>query len=303
VSPGRHQLCLYEGVEDLAARIVPWMEEGVDEGEAVIAAWEPEKRDLMLDALGPASERMTFLDLDLVYQRPEITLAGYDKMTRDLLRGGARAVRLTGELPICTTQDEQDVWTHYEALLNRALAHLPLWIVCSYDRNTVSDTAIDVALQTHTHCLDDGAWEPSLRYADPEEIVRRHTPAAQQLPELRELVGRDGLRDLRVELTTEMARARISGDRASGMLVAADELLANARRHGGGAPIVRAGVVGDSFVCEVADQGPGFDDPLAGYIPPSPGDDHGAGLWVTRQVTSRLELLPSDRGLTARAWV
>jgi anti-sigma regulatory factor (Ser/Thr protein kinase) len=64
---------------------------------------------------------------------------------------------------------------------------------------------------------------------------------------------------------------------------------------------VRLGQADGRFVCEIADHGPGLDDPLAGYLPPRPG--RGAGLWVARQLTRRLEMLSSERGLTTRLWI
>jgi predicted nicotinamide N-methyase len=41
---------------------------------------------------------------------------------------------------------------------------------------------------------------------------------------------------------------------------------------------------------------------LAGYLPPRPGHPGGAGLWVARQMTRRLEMTSSSRGLTTRLW-
>ena len=53
------------------------------------------------------------------------------------------------------------------------------------------------------------------------------------------------------------------------MLLATNEVFANARRHGGGADMLRAGSAGGRFVCEISDRGPGLDDPTAGYLPPA----------------------------------
>jgi hypothetical protein len=64
---------------------------------------------------------------------------------------------------------------------------------------------------------------------------------------------------------------------------------------------VRYGSANARFVCEIADHGSGLDDPLAGYLPPRPG--HGAGLWVARQLTRRLDMVSTERGLTTRLWV
>jgi anti-sigma regulatory factor (Ser/Thr protein kinase) len=87
------------------------------------------------------------------------------------------------------------------------------------------------------------------------------------------------------------------------MLVAAGEVLSNAQRHGGETLSVQVGRVGDRFVCEVSDDGPGIDDPLAGFLPPRLGHSDGAGLWVARQLTRQLELVPTPNGISVRLWV
>jgi hypothetical protein len=56
-------------------------------------------------------------------------------------------------------------------------------------------------------------------------------------------------------------------------------------------------------VCEITDAGMGLDDPLAGYLPPKSEDGPGAGLWVARQLTRRVDLLTSPQGLTVRLWL
>jgi anti-sigma regulatory factor (Ser/Thr protein kinase) len=86
------------------------------------------------------------------------------------------------------------------------------------------------------------------------------------------------------------------------MLVAAREVLSNAERYGNGVRSLRVGTVEGRFVCEVTDAGGGLDDPLAGYVPPRPLGADPAGLWIARQLTSRLELHSADDGLTVRLW-
>jgi anti-sigma regulatory factor (Ser/Thr protein kinase) len=85
--------------------------------------------------------------------------------------------------------------------------------------------------------------------------------------------------------------------------MAADEIFKNARQHAGGPEVLRAGTVDGWFVCEVTDRGPGLVDPMAGYLPPRPPRRPAAGLWIARQLVSRLELLPAAPGLTARLWL
>ena len=85
------------------------------------------------------------------------------------------------------------------------------------------------------------------------------------------------------------------------MLVAATEIAANARDHGGGIAEVRIGAVHGRFVCEIADRGEGFDHALAGYATPDDGDP--SGIWIARQRTWRLEYLVSEGAFTARLWL
>jgi hypothetical protein len=73
-------------------------------------------------------------------------------------------------------------------------------------------------------------------------------------------------------------------------------VLANAHRYGDGARRLRIGRVGERFVCEISDHGPGLDDPLAGYVPPGSRHARRTGLWIARQMTQRLDMLSTERG-------
>ncbi|HWC09129.1 MAG TPA: ATP-binding protein [Solirubrobacterales bacterium] len=66
---------------------------------------------------------------------------------------------------------------------------------------------------------------------------------------------------------------------------------------------VRLGRVGDRVVCEVVDQGPGFDDPLIGFDPPGEPGGQAPGMWVVRQLVRKLEAFPGDAGFTVRLWL
>lgn len=85
------------------------------------------------------------------------------------------------------------------------------------------------------------------------------------------------------------------------MLVARTEIVNNANEHGGGASEGRVGMVAGRFVCEIADQGPGLADPMAGYYPPHSGRSPGDGLWVARQLVHLLQVVLSAPGTTVRS--
>jgi anti-sigma regulatory factor (Ser/Thr protein kinase) len=218
------------------------------------------------------------------------------------VRDGATAIRVFAELPRCETEAECNLWLTYEAIVNRALEHHPVWVICGYDTREVAGPLLDGAFDTHPETLK-GDWERSPHYHEPEDVVRSRTPAPTPLAGLRPLRLEGGPRDFRKVLSTELEAAAVPELDAGNLLVAAAEVFANAQRHGGETLSVRVGSVGDRFVCEVSDDGPGIDDPLAGFVPPRPGDGAGAGLWVARQLTGQLEVVPSSHGASVRLWV
>jgi anti-sigma regulatory factor (Ser/Thr protein kinase) len=211
----------------------------------------------------------------------------------------APSVRAVADMQPGPVDEAFEVWTGYEAICNVAYAHLPAWVVCTYDANGLPDQVLDAALRTHTDVLGD-VWQRSHRYEDPSAVVRQMTPDPEPLPELRSFSVGDDLELFRERLAGELGAERVPEGVALEMLVAATEVAANAVRHGGGIAKVRTGRSDGRFVCEVIDRGPGFDDPLAGYLVPR--DGIGTGLWVARQLAWRLEFLHSPAGFTARLW-
>jgi anti-sigma regulatory factor (Ser/Thr protein kinase) len=136
-----------------------------------------------------------------------------------------------------------------------------------------------------------------------EAIVRELAPKHEQLPDLEPLPQAPDAQTFRDLLAARLTDAAVPGSMKLDMLVAANEVFANALNHGGGVLLVRTGVVGGRFVCEVTDAGPGLDDPFAGYLPPASQDGPGAGLWVARQLMWRVDLLSSPGGLSVRLWL
>src|SRR2546423_1465098 len=110
-----------------------------------------------------------------------------------------------------------------------------------------------------------------------------------------------GAEELREQLVRELAADNMSDAQSLDLLLAATEIANNAMQHGGGIQEVRVGRIRGRFVCEIVDRGDGFDDPAAGYLAPREGI--GAGLWVARQLTWRIEFFHSPTGFTTRIWL
>jgi anti-sigma regulatory factor (Ser/Thr protein kinase) len=293
---------IYDRDDRMVEKMAPFLRSGLADGERAVVVLDRRKWEVLADALGSDADDTLYIERDTFYTRPEAALAGYDGTLRRFVRDGASAIRVFGELPHCETDAEWDLWLTYEAILNRAFEHHPVWVMCGYDTREVPGPLLQGAFDTHPEMLTEG-WARSPHYHEPEDVVRSRTPTPAPLAGLRPLALDGGPRGFREALSADLEAAAVSELEAGNMLVAAGEVLANAQRHGGEKRSVHVGSVADRFVCEISDDGPGFDDPLAGFLPPRPGHADGAGLWVARQLTRQLELMPSPQGATVRLWV
>jgi anti-sigma regulatory factor (Ser/Thr protein kinase) len=297
-----HDLFVYGEDDELAGTIGPLLRRGVEEGSATIVVVDARKRELLRDVLGADGARVRYIDCDAHYTRPEAALADYDATLRRLTREGVASVSLFAELPRLQSSTEYERWIAYEAIVNRALAHHPVAITCGYDTRVAPAAVVEEMRRTHPRVLAD-SLEDSPGYAEPVEVVRALTPAPRPVAELEPLSLEGDAFALRRRLRARMEQAGVPRADVEDMLLAADEVLANAESHAGGATRLRAGLLDGRFVLEISDRGPGFDDPLAGYLPPTPARVDGVGLWVARQVTRGLDVVPGPDGLTVRLWI
>jgi anti-sigma regulatory factor (Ser/Thr protein kinase) len=296
----RHDLFVYEADDAFAVQIERFLVAGIDAGEHVLVVVGVAKQRLVRGALGSAAEFVSFADPGEIYSRPESAIATLDAAARGSAEALDPGFRVYGELPPCGTQAEWDGWMVYEAVVNRAFANRPASLMCGYDARVVPEAVVDQAWQTHRVVLTD-VWQLSSRYEQPEDIVRKLAPPLADLPGLPSLPIGDGR--LHERLADALSAAGVPAGRARDLLVAAREVLSNAELYGNGARSLRAGRVGEQFVCEVTDGGAGVDDPLAGYLPPLPHATRSAGLWIARQLTARLELGSGPGGFTVRLWI
>jgi anti-sigma regulatory factor (Ser/Thr protein kinase) len=296
----RHNALVYADDDEYLARAVPFVREGLSAGDGVIVAHTKPGLAMMREALGADAGAVTFVDVGSAYTRPAQTLAAYHKVFVELLRQ-APSLRAISDVQVGSDAGEWDLWTVYEAVATRSFAHLPVWVLCTYDAEGLPDPVLEAVWQTHAEVLADGTWRTSGDYEDPDHLLRRLTPAPEPLPELRSIPFGPDVEAFRELLARELLAERVPETQVLAMLLAATEIAANALEHGGGVEDVRVGRAQGRFVCEVIDRGEGFDDPAAGYLAPRPGS--GAGLWVARQLTWRLELFQAAAGFTSRIWL
>jgi anti-sigma regulatory factor (Ser/Thr protein kinase) len=105
---------------------------------------------------------------------------------------------------------------------------------------------------------------------------------------------------LRHEVASCAAAAGLTGERLDDFVVAVDELVTNAVRHGGGAGRLSLWRRPEAVVCEVSDDGRGL--PVPGPVPhrPAPDQPGGRGLWLAAVLTDQLEIQSGADGTTVR---
>jgi serine/threonine-protein kinase RsbW len=107
---------------------------------------------------------------------------------------------------------------------------------------------------------------------------------------------------LRHAVASCAAGAGLASDRLDDFVVAVNELLTNAVRHGGGCGRISLWRADDRVVCEVSDSGPGLPDRAGADGPrrPAAGEPGGWGLWLAEELTDTIEIVTGTGGTTVR---
>jgi anti-sigma regulatory factor (Ser/Thr protein kinase) len=298
-----HDAFLYTSDEQFVTALVPFLGEGLARGEPAVAITTPDNLALLRDGLGADAAQVRYVDAADWYVRPAAAIADCVAVVRELTESGASAVRVIGEPQFGATAREWGLWTRYEAIVNRALGTLPMWVVCLYDTRTLHKQLIRDAYRTHAMVWQANDRQASPRYVEPGALLR-------QIPEPGLTVAGQPSVQLEIEGDPHVWRrpvaAAISSDsvpaeRVEEFLIAISEVVANALRHGRGRARLALWPRATGAVCEVHNDGLGLDDPFAGYLPPD-GDTAawGMGLWIARQLSEALAIHSGPDGTTVR---
>jgi anti-sigma regulatory factor (Ser/Thr protein kinase) len=293
----RHDALVYDSVEEYVTTAAAFLRQGLQDGEGAVVANTRPGLALMREALGADADSVAFVDVGEAYTRPARTLAAYHAVYAEQL-ARTPSLRAVADVQFGPDPAEWDLWTAYEAVFNESFAHLPAWVLCTYNGDGLPDAIRDAVWRTHPTVVTEDGPAVSDRYEDPDRLLRRVASPPAPMSQLRSIgFGRDA-EDFRERLAGALALAGVPEHRSLEMLLAATEVAGNAVRHGGGVRDVRVGRASGRFACEIVDPGPGFDEPAAGYLAPRPGS--GTGLWVARQLTWQIDFFHGTDGFTAR---
>lgn len=298
----RHDALLYRSDEELLHGLLPFLEEGVENERPTVAVVGRAKEPALREGLGPKSRWVRFIPSEDWYRRPVRTIAGYRRLLTGMQQPDRGPAHVVGQVHFGESELERREWVRYESVLNWAFADLDVHIVCPYDVRALPREVVDASARTHPRLLGERYRGRGNGYVDPEEFLRRErsVPPPDGRSSTMELTGVEALPALRNRLAEIVGRMGIEGSRRDDFLLAANEIVTNAVLHGGGAAEVVVGQSDGVLVCEVSDRGRGIESVLAGYLPPSPDQLGGRGIWVTRQLVDGVDLICSERGTTVR---
>jgi anti-sigma regulatory factor (Ser/Thr protein kinase) len=299
VTEFRHEAVFYAGEDEFLAATVPFVEEAVAAGEAVLAAVPGPKVRLLESELDGQAERLCFTDMAELGRNPARIIPAWRDFVAEHAAEG-RAVRGIGE-PVWPGRSPAELveCERHESLLNLAFAAAPTWsLLCPYDVDALDPAVVDAAGRSHPHVTEDGVSRPSADYAGPAEDFDDPLPPPAADTEVLPFT-RDGLSAVRALTARRAAAAGIDPIRRADLVLAVSELATNSVRYADGDGLARVWEEPGALLCEVVDRGH-IVTPLAGRERPEPEQLGGRGLWMVNQLCDLVQIRSSDGGTVVR---
>jgi anti-sigma regulatory factor (Ser/Thr protein kinase) len=290
-----HEAFVFSDDDEVRARVVPFVEEGLSREEPVIViAGDPVRAVLAAD-LGPRTDELAvFASAHEFWVGGHDTLTAFQRSMEPMLATGS-CWRLVDE-PVWLAQSDGEAWSRFEAVANDAFAHYPLYDLCLHDRRRLRPELVERQLRAHPLLWDGEAPAPCPDYEPTVAFLQDVEPAWSP-------VGRD-VRTLAVDdLVTGPATVAAWMDldrvraRPEDVRLAVHEVVLNAVQAAGRAEVSQwhddAGVV-----WQVRDHGPGIADQAAGYVLWMHDLDSPRGLWTARSLADDSSLRSTRDGTT-----
>lgn len=298
-----HLALLFNTEEDFTDATVPFLREGVEQGDAVVVVSAPHRLSAVRSELSQAeSDAITMEDSEPRYRRAAHALTSWCRLLRELT-GRGRRVRIVGEPPFDKMAPEQALELCQGDAAFNEVARVPgATVLCPVDLRTTPPKYVAMFRRSHPELVENGQTGPNPAYTGPAALIaelRRHTPMPEPATESPQLHCPADPAQARRFIQETAACFGLDAARVRDFVTAVNEVVANAFRH---AVIdgLRCWREPGRIVCEVRDYGLGFADALAGYREPDHDATSGWGLWLARQLTDLVEVRTGPEGTCVR---
>jgi DNA-binding GntR family transcriptional regulator/anti-sigma regulatory factor (Ser/Thr protein kinase) len=299
-----HGALLYGAEDDYLAVAAPFVEQGLDSDERVLAVTTRRNFDLLSGVLRGRAAEVEFRDSGDWYQNPSHTLLAYERYVQYADRDRVRilAEPVWGGLSSAAMTE----WTRFESILNVEFALAPAAFLCPYDARALPDAIVAGARRTHPELHSAGEVSRSAEFTDVRTLSGELDRVALDEPEgpVSEHPVTHDLRGVREFAIEQAHRAGLAPKRLLDALLSVQELAGNVVAHGPGTGTVRSWTSSGELIYEVCDDGPGLADPLTGHLALDPGlRGEPRGLWIARLLCDLVEVRSGGGGLVVRVHV
>jgi transcriptional regulator with XRE-family HTH domain len=163
-----HSLFAYSSDDQFRATTGPFLAQGIERSEGILAATTGANIELLRQHLGRDARKVKFVEVSDFYRSPIAAIDAIRDFSDAKLAGGAPWVRVLGE-PIWAARSDAEVrlWTRYESLFNLVFSAYPLTAICPYDERSVAPEIVTEAHLTHPQTVGDHGISESPDYTDP----------------------------------------------------------------------------------------------------------------------------------------
>jgi anti-sigma regulatory factor (Ser/Thr protein kinase) len=294
----RHEALPYSGHDQFLACCRALADDGRSRGDRLLFLLAAGKLAGLREVLDPAAGDMAFVATEEHGRNPARLTSVLDGFRADA--GGRRCLGvqepLTAGQPAARAQEAR----LNETLLNTGRVRAwPMSFVCLYDAAALGEDALADMRRSHPAIRGVGAntaYDPAFAQALFRSPLDDPPPHAVTL----DVVGTD-LTPARQLVAGFARRSGIPEGRAEDLVLAANEVVTNSIRHGGG--WCRVAVWEDGgVVCDVRDSGV-IGDCLVGRLSPPPTAPHGRGLWLANHLCDLVQIRSSQAGTVVRLHV
>ena len=297
VSRLRHAALLYASLGEFAVGVARFVETAAHAGDPVLVACARPGLELLRPRLNGHGGLVTWADMRSIGLNPARLIDAISLFAR---RHHGRVIWCVYEpaWPARSAEELREVIRH-EALVNLALADVPVNVLCTYDIRLGTELIANVE-RTHPELTQGGQRWHSATYAAgavPDECDR---PLSTPPATAEALTYRDDLARVRAFTASRARRSGLPPRRAGDLVIAVGELAANTFAHTSEPGTLTLWATDSEIICQVSDTGH-ITDPLAGRLKPDPAAAGGSrGLWVVQQVCDLAEIRTSAAGTAIR---
>jgi transcriptional regulator with XRE-family HTH domain len=170
-----HRFLTYGSDEDFLAAATPFLDEGVERAECLLAVTSEGLAGLLRDDLHDRAQHIEFAEAAEWYRSPQTAMESYRSFVNQKLEAGATWIRVISESVFRgRSAAETTAWTRYDSFVNIAFASTPVTILCTYDERSWPAEAIADARLTHPEVAHGTEISVNPSYRGPQDFLIDH---------------------------------------------------------------------------------------------------------------------------------